>query len=91
MRDKPWVPVVPAEWRKARTVPRVFNQPVAKVGDIIEVHVPPIGTWRVDTVVEDDPAGRRYLKLSRRVGGSTEFRFIAPAGFEILSPQLEDD
>lgn len=84
----PFVPVVPDGWRKARTTPRVFVVPVAKAGDIIEVHVPPIGVWRCDAVV-DDPTGRPYLKLSRRTGGSTEFRFIAPAGFEILSPQIE--
>ncbi len=59
-----------------------------KVGDVIEVHAPRIGTWRVDAVV-DDPSGWRYLKLSRRTGGSTEFRYIAPIGYEILSPQIE--
>lgn len=83
-----YLPKAPAEWRKARTAPRKVVQPVAKVGDIVDVHVPPIGVWRVDAVV-GDPAGRPYLKLSRRTGGSTEFRFIAPHGFEILSPQLE--
>jgi hypothetical protein len=85
----PYIPVVPAEWRKARTEPRVFVQPVAKAGDIIEVHVPPIGTWRVDELIEDF-RGRRYLRVSRRTGGSTEFRIIANAGFEILN-QIEAD
>ena len=63
---------------------RVANRVLFR-GDVIEVHVPPIGVWRVDAVVEDPTSGRRYLKLSRRTGGSTEFRYIAPAGFEVLS------
>ena len=77
------------EARVAR-LKKIVAKPVAKAGDIIEVHVPPIGVWRCDAVV-DDPTGRPYLKLSRRTGGATEFRFLAPAGFEILQPQLEDE
>jgi len=62
--------------------------PQAKAGDVIHVHAPPIGVWHVDAIVEDS-RGRRYLKVSRRTGGSTEFRVIATVGFEILNPQIE--
>jgi hypothetical protein len=56
------------------------SHPLVDPGRVAEM------TWRVDAVV-DDPTGRPYLKLSRRTGRSTEFRFIAPAGFGILSPR----
>jgi len=58
--------------------------PLAKAGDVIEVHVPPIGVWRVDGVVRDI-RGHHYYKISRRTGGSIEYRTIATAGIEILS------
>ena len=63
--------------------------PLAKAGDVIEVHVPPIGVWHVDGVVFD-VGGHHYYKISRRTGGAIEYRTIATAGIEILTPQLEE-
>ena len=58
--------------------------PLAKAGDVIEVHLPPIGVWHCDAVVRD-VRGHHYYRISRKVGGATEYRTIATAGIEILS------
>jgi hypothetical protein len=69
-----------------------YELPRAKAGDVIEIHVPPLGAWKVDAVVED-PRHRQYLKVSRRTGGSTEFRYVAASGGYqiILTPQPIDE
>ena len=68
-----------------------YQQPQARVADLIEIMVPPLGAFRVDAIVQD-PRGRRYMKVSRRTGGSTEFRYVsASVGYRILTPQPIDE
>jgi hypothetical protein len=54
--------------------------PLARIGDTVIVHDPPLGTWRVDAVLRD-LGGRFYYRISRGTRSTT----IDAWGVDIIS------